>query len=346
MSLLQIEELGVGFKTHSGYARAVDGVTFAISAGENFGLVGESGCGKTTVAKSIIRLLPENGEIAGGRILFRGKDLTQESHETIRRIRWKEISMISQSAMNALDPVYSVGAQIVEAIRAHERVSSGAARDRAARLFQMVGLRETRLKEFPHQFSGGMKQRAVIAMALALNPSLIIADEPTTALDVIMQAQVLRRINGIRAASGSSMLMITHDISVIAETCDRMAVMYAGRIMEIGTVIQVLKRPKHPYTLGLKNAFPSIRGAVADLVSIPGFPPNLIHPPSGCRFTDRCPFAVELCGDEAPELRELEPGHWAACHRSDDADTLSGMAADPGTWRDAAEKERGVKADG
>jgi oligopeptide/dipeptide ABC transporter ATP-binding protein len=335
-ALLKIENLVVRFATARGYARAVDGVSFEIRRGENFGLVGESGCGKTTIAKAIIRLLPENGRIAEGKILHKGIDLTGLSAEGIRRIRWKEISMISQSAMNSLDPVYTVGAQIVEAIRTHDRVGVADAGRRAAALFDLVGLRPSRLAEYPHQFSGGMKQRAIIAMALAHSPGLIIADEPTTALDVIMQSQVLRRINDIRARTGSSMLMITHDISVIAETCERMAVMYAGRVAEVGTVAQVLKSSSHPYTLGLRNAFPSVRGALGDLVSIPGFPPSLIDPPPGCRFAERCPFVLDRCWEEAPRAVEVGPGHLAACHRAGEAAELAGRAREHGIWERTA----------
>jgi oligopeptide/dipeptide ABC transporter ATP-binding protein len=255
--------------------------------------------------------------------------------EEIRKIRWKEISMISQSAMNALDPVYRVGDQIVEAIRAHEPVDRATALERAAGLFEVVGLERKRLRDYPHQLSGGMRQRSIIAMALALNPSLIIADEPTTALDVIVQDQILQQIKELRREWGSAMIFITHDISVIAETCDAVAVMYAGKIMEYGGTVRIFKEAYHPYTLGLQNAFPSIDAHQPQLISIPGFPPSLIDPPEGCRFRPRCPFGAERCLDEPPAL-EVQPGHRVACHFPNRVEEFRQLAPRGETWQEAA----------
>lgn len=330
--MLEIRNLKTYFKVKAGYAQAVDDVTFTINSGENFGLVGESGCGKTTAAKSIIKLLPPNGEIKGGQIIYNGKDLTKLSDSEMRKVRWAEISMISQSAMNSLDPVYKVGDQIVEAIQTHEPVSRAEAMDRARELFKLVGIDPNRLSEYPHKFSGGMKQRSIIAMALALNPGLIIADEPTTALDVIVQDQILRRIKSLLLSNGASMILITHDISVVAEMCDRVAVMYAGKIMEIGKVDQVFKLPFHPYTLGLQNAFPNVHGPRQDLISIPGSPPKLVNPPKGCRFAARCPFAVEVCSQQEPATVEIEAGHQASCHRLAIIEQMRAEATHKETW--------------
>jgi oligopeptide/dipeptide ABC transporter ATP-binding protein len=237
--------------------------------------------------------------------------------------------------MNALDPVYRVGDQIAEAILAHESVSKAEALARARELFALVGIDHRRLSDYPHQFSGGMRQRAIIAMAQALNPSLIIADEPTTALDVIVQNQILRRISQIQKKSHASMIMITHDISVIADICERAAVMYAGKIAEIGRIAGVLKTPCHPYTMGLKNAFPSILGDKQALISIPGSPPSLVHPPAGCRFNVRCPFAVDPCFAADPPLVQVAADQYAACHRVAEAEALRRRAAERETWERA-----------
>ncbi len=330
--MLEVRNLKTYFKTKAGYAQAVDDVSFTVNPGENFGLVGESGCGKTTAAKSIIKLLPPNGEIRGGQILYDGRDLAKLSEEEMRKVRWAEVSMISQSAMNSLDPVYKVGDQIVEAIQAHEAVSKAEALERTKELFKLVGIDPNRMKDYPHQFSGGMKQRSIIAMSLALNPGLIIADEPTTALDVIVQDQILRRIKSLLLSHGASMILITHDISVVAEMCDRVAVMYAGKVMEIGNVREIFKLPFHPYTLGLQNAFPNVHGPRQDLISIPGSPPKLVNPPKGCRFAARCPFAVEVCSQEEPAMEDVEPGHQACCHRLGIIEQMRSEATRKETW--------------
>lgn len=332
MALFQVHHLKTFFKIQNGFARAVDDVSFTIEQGKNLGLVGESGCGKTTVAKSIIRVLPPNGRTVGGKVIFKGRDLLSLSNEEMRKVRWRDISIISQSAMNALDPVYKVGDQIVEAILAHVKMSRTEALDRSCQLFSLVGIDHQRLSAYPHQFSGGMRQRAIIAMSLALNPSLIIADEATTALDVIVQDQILRRISLLQKKFNASMIMITHDISVIAETCDKAAVMYAGKIIELGTTVGVLKKPFHPYTMGLKNAFPNIRGEKQDLISIPGAPPNLVDPPTGCRFYQRCPFSLEICHVEEPPLVQVDTDQFAACHRVAEADELRELSTKKETW--------------
>jgi oligopeptide/dipeptide ABC transporter ATP-binding protein len=337
MALLEVKDLRVTYRTTQGEAQAVDSVSFSLQAGENLGLVGESGCGKTTAAKALLRLLPPNGEITKGEIWFQGRDLVPLPEEELKHVRWKAISMISQSAMNALDPVYRVGDQLVEAIRTHENVTKATARERAGQLFEIVGLERKRLRDYPHQLSGGMRQRSIIAMALALNPMLIIADEPTTALDVIVQDQILQKIKELRQEWGSAMIFITHDISVIAETCDTVAVMYAGKVMEYASTRRIFKQAYHPYTLGLQNAFPSIDVHQPQLISIPGFPPSLIQPPQGCRFRPRCPFATEQCHQEPP-LVEVDPGHQVACHYTDKVDVFRQLARREETWQQVSER--------
>ncbi|ACB85765.1 ABC transporter ATP-binding protein [Natranaerobius thermophilus] len=332
MSLLEVKNLKIYYDTKGSDLKAVDDISFDIPEGENLGLVGESGCGKTTAAKSIIRLLPKNGRIAGGSINYKGQNLAAMTTEEIRKTRWKEISMISQSAMSALNPVYKVGDQIVEAIRAHEKMPKKEAMNRAEELFDIVGLEKKRLSAYPHQMSGGMKQRAIIAMALCLDPGLIIADEPTTALDVVVQDRILNKIVEIQKSHGSSMVFITHDISVVAETCERTCVMYAGKIMELGPTSKIFKDPRHPYTMGLQNAFPSIQLDQKELISIPGFPPNLVEPPAGCMFYDRCPFCDEKCETEEPETVQVEKGHYVSCHYAEYYQQFRDRASQKTTW--------------
>ena len=315
MALLEVDSLKVYFSTIRGYVRAVDGVSFEIGKGEAFGLAGESGCGKTTTALSILRLLPSNGEIKGGKILFDGMDIVKLDEETLRKeIRWKRISIVFQGAMNALNPVFTIGDQIVEAILAHENVTKAKALSRTKKLLKLVGLSPMLVKRYPHELSGGMKQRVMIAMALACNPDLVIADEPTTALDVIVQAQILNLLKDLRKKLNLSVILISHDLSIIAELCDKVAIMYAGKIVEMGTVYQIFKNPRHPYTRGLIQSFPNIRAPKSEFKSIPGAPPNLLHPPPGCRFHPRCPYAKQVCKEEEPEMVEVEPGHFVACH--------------------------------
>jgi peptide/nickel transport system ATP-binding protein len=331
-ALLDVQGLHVHYRTAAGAVRAVDGIDLRVDAGEALGLVGESGCGKTTAAKAVIRLLPPSGRIAGGAIRFAGQDLATVDEETMRRVRWRDIAWISQAAMNALDPVYRVGDQIVEAIRTHEDVSRADALARAATLFRMVGIDPQRLHAYPFEMSGGMKQRSVIAMAMALDPRLIIADEPTTALDVVTQAQILARMQRLRRERGMAVLFITHDISVVVQTCDTVAVMYGGKLMETGPVREVFRTPRHPYTMGLTNAFPTLEGARRELVSIPGAPPDLLRPPSGCRFAERCPFASDRCREEEPELVDAGDGRSVACHEAWRAAELRDEARREETW--------------
>lgn len=333
MSLLEVENLRVKYDTSDGPVYAVDGVSFDIEPGENLGIVGESGCGKSTLAKAIIGTLPRNGSVDGGAIRFRGDDLTTLSEQRGRELRWEEISLIPQSAMNALDPVYTIREQIVEAIKAHRRGAGDVESNRIVdEMFDLVGLDCDRADDYPHQFSGGMRQRAMIAMALALDPALVLADEPTTALDVIMQDQILKRISAIQEKISSSMIVITHDVAVIAETCDRVVIMYAGEVAEEGPVEEIFDRPYHPYTLGLKSAFPNIQQPEKDLVGIDGSPPDLTNPPSGCRFAARCPLATERCVEVSPPTVETR-GLRTYCHHVDRVDeNLRPIADEAATW--------------
>ncbi|OYR55654.1 ABC transporter ATP-binding protein [Halorubrum halodurans] len=337
MSQLEVEDLEVYYETEEGPAQAVDGVSFELEQGENLGIVGESGCGKTTLAKAIIGILPDAGYINNGSINFQGDDLTELSEPERRRLKWEEISMIAQSAMNSLDPVYTIREQIVEAIETHRPGTGRVESDEiVTEMFELVGLDPERADDYPHQFSGGMRQRAMIAMALALEPSLMLADEPTTALDVIMQDQILKRIGSIQEEINSSMLVITHDVSVVAETCDRVIVMYAGKIAEEGPVEEIFNQPYHPYTIGLKRAFPNIRESDQDLLSIAGYPPELVDPPQGCRFAERCPMATDRCREEEPEAH-YENGLRSYCHYADEIDTeLRPYADESETWRQTA----------
>lgn len=336
MGLLAIENLEIVYRTVRGELRAVEDVSFAIESGRNFGLVGESGCGKSTLLKAIMGVLPQNAGIARGRIVFEGRDLTRLSEEEMRRLRWKRISMITQSAMNALDPVYRVGDQIVEALQVHGRVAPSEARRRVAALFEMVGIDAARFSEFPHQFSGGMRQRAIIAMSLVLEPALVIADEPTTSLDVIVQDQIFMKIRRLRERLGFSLLLVTHDISLVVENCDDIGVMYAGKLVESGPMAAVLKSPCHPYTMGLKNSFPNILERQAELISIPGVPPTLTGELPGCRFAARCPFATGRCRTETPPPLEAGPHHRAACHFIPEAPEMRRRAARADTWQKSA----------
>jgi peptide/nickel transport system ATP-binding protein len=303
------------YQTLGGLVRAVDNVSLNLEVGESLGLAGESGCGKSSLAYSIIQLLPPAANILGGHIYFRGRDLVQVSAKEMRDVRWKNISIVFQGAMNALNPVFEIGEQIAESILIHENVTDEEALDRCAKLFEMVGLDPGRIHNYPHEFSGGMRQRAMIAMALACNPDLVIADEPTTALDVTIQAQILKLMQKLQKDLGLSLILITHDLSVIAETCDKTAIMYAGNIAELADVVSVFKEPIHPYATGLVGAIPSmVKAERKKLTSIPGSPPDLIDPPPGCRFHPRCPYAQEICSKEVPSFDELEGGRYVACH--------------------------------
>ena len=317
MAILEVEGLKTYFRTMRGYVRAVDGVSFRVEKGEAMGLAGESGCGKTTTALSVLKILPSNGVIVDGKIIFDKKDITKYSEDEMReKIRWKGISLIFQGAMNALNPVQRVGDQIIEAIQLHESdVERKEADQRARRLLEIVGINPTRVDSYPHEFSGGMRQRAMIAMALASNPEIVIADEPGTALDVIVAAQVLKLLKELKEKLNLAMILITHDLSIIAEICEKTAIMYAGRIAEYGDVVAIFKDPLHPYTQGLIGAFPNIKDKQRiRMKSIPGSPPDLLHPPTGCRFHPRCQYAMDICKKEEPKLIEVGKSHSVACH--------------------------------
>jgi peptide/nickel transport system ATP-binding protein len=303
------------YTTRAGDVSAVDNVSFAMKKGEAMGLVGESGCGKTSVAATLLRLLPDNAQIKTGQIFLNGTELIGLSEEEMRKIRWRRISMVFQAAMNSLNPVYTVGDQVIEALEAHDLVNTNEeARQRVEELFRLVDLDPKMMDQYPHEYSGGMRQRAIIAMALACHPDLIVADEPTTALDVIVQDNLLREMTALQKKLGMSMIYISHDIAVIAEVSDRIGVMYAGRLIEFGSAEQIFKHPLHPYTHGLMSAFPSIVGPKRQLSAMPGEPPDLINPPPGCRFHPRCPYAQEICKGEVPEYRDIGDEHLAACY--------------------------------
>jgi len=311
--VLSVRNVIMHYTTRKGEVHAVDDVSFDLHRGEVLGLVGESGCGKSSVAFTLMRLLPENGRIVGGHVYLNGDDVVALSEEEVRRIRWKRIAMIFQAAMNTLNPVYRVGDQIIEAMEVHGVAYGDAARQRVEELFELVGLDPALIDRYPHEYSGGMRQRAIIAMALSCDPDVLIADEPTTALDVIVQHRILQELSRIQDDLNMAMVYITHDVAVVAEVSDRMAVMYAGKIVEIGTTEDIFLRPKHRYTEALLRAFPSIHGEKRTLVTIPGELPDPLHPPPGCRFHTRCQYATSICKEREPEFTVFGPQHRAAC---------------------------------
>ena len=316
--LLEVRDLHTHFDTEGGVARAVDGVSFTVGAGRTLGILGESGCGKSITALSILRLVPPPGRIVSGQILYRGQDLMRMPERAMRRIRGKEIAMVFQEPMTSLNPVFSIGNQIAEAIRLHQRLDRAATRARVVEALRLVEIPdpERRAESYPHELSGGMRQRAMIAMALACEPSLLIADEPTTALDVTIQAQILDLLRGLRDRIGMAMVLITHDLGIIAEQADDVAVMYAGRIVEHGPVPALFERPLHPYTAALLNAVGSRDGGSGGrLAALPGTVPSMTSLPSGCRFRDRCPSAVDDCARVDPGLQEKAARHTVACIR-------------------------------
>ncbi len=315
MSLLEVKRLKTYFDTSSGVYKAVDGVDFSLDHGEALGLVGESGCGKTTCALSIARLLPKEGRVADGEIFLEGIDVLKLSDDEMRKRRWKDVSIIFQGAMNALNPVMRVGDQIAEAIVLHEGIKKEEALDRAADLFELVEMPRDRIMNYPHEFSGGMKQRAMIAMALACNPKIVIGDEPTTALDVMVQAQILNLLEKLRRELDMGLILITHDLSILGETCDKIAVMYGGKIVEMGDIEDVFENTAHPYTKRLISCFPDIGKEKEIPAGIDGTPPNMYDPPTGCYFHPRCYMATEICRIQEPASVKIGENHISACHR-------------------------------
>ena len=312
--LLRVKDLRVYYTAGGEIINAVNGVDLEVRRGETLGLVGETGAGKTTIAKSIMRILPDPpAKIGGGEIYLDGQELLRLPEKKMREIRGKKISMIFQDPMTALNPVFTVGEQIEEVIMLHEKVNKGEAAVKARQMLELVGIPGDRSGDYPHQFSGGMKQRVVIAMALACSPELILADEPTTALDVTIQAQILDMIKALKEKQNTSMILITPDLGVVAEVCDRVAVVYAGEIIEYGTKEEIFDYPTHPYTVGLFGSIPKIHEDVEWLDSIPGMPPNPADLPSGCHFHPRCSKCTQPCGEKAPEMVEIRPGHFVRC---------------------------------
>jgi oligopeptide/dipeptide ABC transporter ATP-binding protein len=315
--LLRVQDLRTHFFTHEGTVRAVDGVSFTIMKGETLGLVGESGCGKSVTALSIMRLIPSPpGRILSGEILLEGSDLLSYNERQMRDIRGCKISMIFQEPMTSLDPVFTIGDEIMETVSLHQGLKRSDAKKEVIEALRTVGIpdSERRIKNYPHELSGGMRQRAMIAMALSCNPALLIADEPTTALDVTIQAQILRLIDDIKSRLGTSVLLITHDLGVVSEMCDHVAVMYAGHIVEYTDIHTIFEQPLHPYTIGLKKSIPSLDTEVERLDTIKGLVPSLIDIPPGCPFHPRCAHTMPVCRKEMPELIKVEKGHGVKCH--------------------------------
>ncbi|MCD6489029.1 MAG: ABC transporter ATP-binding protein [Desulfurococcales archaeon] len=312
-ALLEVKDVKTYFYTTTGVVKAVDGVSFTLNKGEVLGIAGESGCGKSTLAYSIIRLVPPPGKIVSGEIYFEGRNVLKLSDESFRKeIRWKKISMVFQGAMNALNPVYTVGDQIAEVLILHKGLTKKEAYNKVYELLSLVGIDPKRAHSYPHELSGGMKQRVMIAMALALNPPLVIADEPTTALDVVVQAQIMNLLKKLQKELRMSIILITHDLSLIAEIADKVAILYAGKLVEYGTAKQIYYNPQHPYTKGLLASIPRLKGEITKLEWIPGVPPDLRFPPPGCRFEPRCKYRMPKCKEEPPII-EIEPGHYVAC---------------------------------
>ena len=335
--LLEVKDLHVAFPSKRETVRAVDGVSFEVFQGETFGLVGESGCGKSQTLRSILGLLKQPGRVTGGQILYKGADIAKMNDRALQKIRGKEISMIFQEPMTSLNPVLRIRTQMYEAFE-DEKLSREERKKRALELLRLVGIPspETRLDEYPHQFSGGMRQRAMIAIALGARPKLLLADEPTTALDVTIQDQIMKLLDRLKRELGMSIILVTHDLGVIAQMCDRVAVMYAGQVVEMTDTVTLFSRPRHPYTYGLMGSLPSEDSAGTALEAIQGAPPNLAHLPEGCPFAPRCRFACEVCRRERPKLLEVAPGHLARCHRPDVTEGFQGLIQLPG---DARRKE-------
>jgi oligopeptide/dipeptide ABC transporter ATP-binding protein len=316
--LLSVEDLQVRFWTRRGTVHAVNGISFDIAPGETLGIVGESGCGKSVTSLAILGLLSRNGRVESGKAVFQGQDLVSQTDRTLRSVRGKEIAMIFQDPMTSLNPVLTVGRQIREALETHFGMGRKEAEQTAAEALDRVGIpsAKARIRDYPHQFSGGMRQRAMIAMALACKPKLLIADEPTTALDVTIQAQIIEVLKAAQHETGAAIILITHDLGLIAELADRVVVMYAGRVVEMGDVFTIFEYPRHPYTLGLMNSLAKLEGDQEWLQPIPGQPPSLVTPPPGCAFHPRCMLSQgrPRCREEIPPLREVQAAHVSACH--------------------------------
>jgi peptide/nickel transport system ATP-binding protein len=315
MELLRVEELTVEYAVDGHHVKAVDDVSLTVDKGGALGVVGESGCGKSTLALAVMGILPDNARITSGRIQFEGEDLLKMPQSRLRRdIRWSKISMIFQSSMNALNPVYRVGSTLASVAKFKRKASREEATQIVERLYHLVDMDPSRMKNYPHQYSGGMRQRAVIAMSLICEPALIIADEPTTALDVVVQNQILKTLRKLREDLGISIILISHDVGVIGETCEEVAVMYGGKLFETGSTKQLFSKPNNPYTRALLGCFPNLENPKSKLNGIPGEPPDLTATPPGCRFAPRCAYAKEVCRTQIPPLYELEPGHQSLCH--------------------------------
>ncbi len=321
--ILELDDVTIQYRTSGGMLTAVSDASFTIGQGEYFGLVGESGCGKSTIAKTLIGALDDNGEIASGEIRYKGDPIEHYTENQFNKeLRWKEISMIPQGSMNNLDPIEKISDQAIEIAQVHTDMTKSEALERFKELFEVVGIQQSRIHDYPHQFSGGMEQRAIIALALFLRPSLIIADEPTTALDVIMQDQVFKYLDEIREEGNASMVLITHDISLVFESCDDIAIMHSGQVAETGDIETIYDNPRHPYSFMLQGAFPDHRYPDRDLEIIEGYPPENMGDVSYCTFVDRCPYAVDECREMAPELEQweqAESNHLVSCFRSEDA---------------------------
>jgi oligopeptide/dipeptide ABC transporter ATP-binding protein len=313
-TLLQISDLQVHYPVRTGTVKGVDHINLSVYKGETLGLVGESACGKSTLGRAILGLVPEPGQIVGGQVLFQGEDLVEKGEKEMAQIRGKNISMIFQDPMTSLNPLQRIGDHFYETIRTHEPgVSKAEARERAGEMFDHLGIQRERLMDYPHQLSGGMRQRVMIGLALILNSDLVLADEPTTSLDVIVEAQILDLLKDLKAAYHMTLVLISHNLGIVAELADRLAVMYAGKLVEVAPALDLFDKPYHPYTQGLLASVPNIRLEDEELRTMPGAPPDLIHPPEGCRFHPRCAHAMERCGYEEPPYREVTGERWTAC---------------------------------
>jgi peptide/nickel transport system ATP-binding protein len=313
MCLLSVENLKTHYFMKAGTIKAVDGISFSLKVGQSVGIAGESGCGKSTIALSLMRLI-KGGQIVDGKIMLNGISLLDMEEKEFNKVRWDKISLISQAAMGALNPVYTIGDQIVEALLAHRKTKKSDALNQARELLHKVEIDPSRARNYPHELSGGMRQRAMIAMALALNPDIIIADEPTTALDVVIQAQVIQLLKKLQQEMNLAIIFISHDLAILAQVCERILIMYAGKAMELADVKSLFENPLHPYTRALIDSFPRIEGERKQLRGLPGNTPNFLNPPQGCKFHPRCAYAEDICREQEPTLDEVQPERFGACH--------------------------------